>query len=145
MRMVDIIERKRDGYALSEEEIRFFVKGYVDGDIPDYQASAFAMAVLFRGMESEEIAWLTDAMMHSGKTIDLSSIAGVKVDKHSTGGVGDKTSLVVGPLVASCGAKVAKGKFCLECGAPLIVKCKNCNKDLAPGAKFCPECGTKAE
>ncbi len=106
--MVDIIERKRNGATLSEEEIRFFVKGYVDGSIPDYQASAFAMAVYFQGMDKQETAILTDAMMHSGDVVDLSSIKGVKVDKHSTGGVGDKTSLVVGPLVASFGVKVAK-------------------------------------
>lgn len=108
MRMVDIIERKRDGHALAKEEIDFFIKGYTKGEIPDYQASAFAMAVLFQGMSAQETAWLTDAMMHSGDTIDLSGIAGVKVDKHSTGGVGDKTSLVLGPLVATCGAKLAK-------------------------------------
>ncbi|MBR1846268.1 MAG: pyrimidine-nucleoside phosphorylase [Bacilli bacterium] len=108
MRMVDIIERKRDGHTLSEEEIRFFVQGYVNGDIPDYQASAFAMAVYFRGMDAKETAILTDAMMHSGDTIDLSPIQGIVVDKHSTGGVGDKASLVVGPLVAACGAKVGK-------------------------------------
>ncbi|MDY6391681.1 MAG: thymidine phosphorylase, partial [Bacilli bacterium] len=108
MRMVDIIERKRDGHTLSEEEIRFFVQGYVNGGIPDYQASAFAMAVYFRGMDAKETAILTDAMMHSGDTIDLSPIQGIVVDKHSTGGVGDKASLVVGPLVAACGAKVGK-------------------------------------
>ena len=108
MRMVDIIEAKRDGHPLSEEQIRFFVSGYVNGEIPDYQASAFAMAVLFRGMNEREIAVLTDAMMHSGEVFDLSSIPGTKVDKHSTGGVGDKTSLVLGPIVASCGAKLAK-------------------------------------
>ena len=108
MRMVDIIIKKREGKELTREEISFFIKGYVEGTIPDYQASAFTMAVLFKGMSKKEIGILTDEMLHSGETIDLSSIAGIKVDKHSTGGVGDKTSLVLGPLVASCGVKLAK-------------------------------------
>src|SRR5574344_1984524 len=108
MRMVDVIEKKRDGKVLTDEEIRFFIKGYTDGSIPDYQASALAMAIVWRGMDKKEIATLTDAMEHSGETIDQSSIKGIKVDKHSTGGVGDKTSLVLGPLAASCGCTMAK-------------------------------------
>ena len=108
MRMVDIIEKKRDGRKLDEKEIRFFIEGYTKGTIPDYQASAFCMAILFQGMDREETAILTDAMMHSGEMIDLSSISGIKCDKHSTGGVGDKASLAVGPIVAACGAKLAK-------------------------------------
>lgn len=108
MRMTDILEKKKKGEKLTREEIAFFVDGYTAGQIPDYQASAFTMAVLFQGLDAEETAILTDCMMHSGDVIELSSITGVKVDKHSTGGVGDKTSLVLGPLVAACGAKVAK-------------------------------------
>lgn len=108
MRMLDIIEKKRDGHPLSEKEIVFFIKGYVNGDIPDYQASALLMAIVFRGMNNDEISILTREMMNSGDIIDLSAIKGIKVDKHSTGGVGDKTSLVLGPLVASFGVKVAK-------------------------------------
>ena len=108
MRMVDLIIKKRTKQELTKEEIDFIISNYTNNNIPDYQMSSFAMAVLFNGMTSEETAYLTNAMMYSGDVIDLSAIQGIKVDKHSTGGVGDKTSLVLGPLVASLGAKVAK-------------------------------------
>ena len=108
MRMYDIIDKKKRGGALTKEEIEFFVKGYVDGSIPDYQASALMMAIWYKGMDKRETADLTLAMAHSGDMIDLSEIPGVKVDKHSTGGIGDKTTLIIGPILASLGAKVVK-------------------------------------
>ena len=108
MRMYDIIARKRDGLELSEAEISYLIRGYVDGGIPDYQMSAFLMAVYFNGMTEKETHFMTNEVAHSGDMVDLSPIEGIKVDKHSTGGVGDKTTLIVAPIVAACGVKVAK-------------------------------------
>ncbi len=108
MRMVDIIMKKQRKERLTDEEISFFVHGVTDESIPEYQVSAFLMAVYFNGMDAEETSLLTKYMAHSGDTVDLRKINGIKVDKHSTGGVGDKTTLIVAPIVASCGVKVAK-------------------------------------
>ena len=108
MRMVDLINKKKYGGTLTREELDFFVSGVTDGSIPDYQTSALCMAILLKGMDDKEIAALTDLMAHSGDMIDLSEFGTLSVDKHSTGGVGDKTTLILAPLVAACGAKVAK-------------------------------------
>lgn len=108
MRILDVIEKKKLGEQLSKEEISFWIKGLCSGDIPDYQTSALLMAIRLKGMNQEETVNLCQEMVHSGDILDLSEIEGIKADKHSTGGVGDKTSLVLGPLVASCGLKIAK-------------------------------------
>ena len=108
MDILDIIAKKRDKKVLTREEIHYFIKNYVSGDIKDYQASALLMAIYLNGMNNQEISDLTDEMKNSGDILDLSDIPGIKVDKHSTGGVGDKVSLILGPMVASLGAKLAK-------------------------------------
>ncbi len=108
MRTVDLIEKKKNKISLTKDEINFLIEGYTDGSVPDYQMAAFAMAVVLNGMNPEEISALTLAMMNSGETFDLSDLPGIKIDKHSTGGIGDKTSLALCPILAACGATVAK-------------------------------------
>lgn len=108
MRMYDVIAAKRDGQELTKQEIEYVIHGFTEGEIPDYQMSAFLMAVYLKGMTEQETLYMTDAVARSGDMVDLSSIKGVKVDKHSTGGVGDKTTLIVAPIAAACGVKVAK-------------------------------------
>ena len=108
MRIVDLIEKKKKNFALTKDEINYIINGYVEGSIKDYQVSALLMAICLNGMTDDEVFFLTDAMLHSGEIIDLSKIKGIKCDKHSTGGVGDKTSLVVAPLAAALGVKMAK-------------------------------------
>lgn len=108
MNMIDIISKKRDNLKLTKEEIKFFIDGYVKGEIPDYQVSSLLMAIFLNGLDDTETIYLTDAMLYSGEVMDLSKIKGIKADKHSTGGVGDKVSLVLGPIIASFGVKLAK-------------------------------------
>ena len=121
IRMVDLIEKKANKQALTREELQFFIDGFCAGEIPDYQVSALLMAIYLNDMTHQETADLTDIMAHSGNLIDLSAIDGIKVDKHSTGGIGDKTTLVVGPMVAACGGKVAKmsGRALGSCGGTI--------------------------
>ncbi len=108
MQMVEIITKKRDGLVLNQQEIDDFVQGFTRGEIPDYQAAALLMAIVLKGMDARETADLTNSMTHSGQTVDLSAVGDVVCDKHSTGGVGDTTTLILAPLVAACGLKMAK-------------------------------------
>src|SRR5262249_49629706 len=136
MRIVDLIRKKRDGHELTREEIQFIVRGYTDGQFPDYQMSSWLMAVLLRGMTGQEIATLTEAMLHSGITLDWSDLPGKKVDKHSTGGVGDKTSLILAPIVAAGGllAPMISGRGLGPTGGTLdkLESISRFNVNLAP-------------
>ena len=108
MRMYDLIMKKRNGGSLTREEIKYMITGYVKDEIPDYQMASMLMAIYFQGMTDEEMADMTEIEAYTGETVDLAGIEGIKVDKHSTGGVGDKTTLIIAPIAAACGVKVAK-------------------------------------
>jgi pyrimidine-nucleoside phosphorylase/thymidine phosphorylase len=147
MRAVDLIRRKRDGGVLADDEIRFLVGGIATGEVPDYQWSALAMAIVWRGMTSAETAALVDAMLHSGTVIDLGDIPGPKVDKHSTGGVGDKTSLILAPIAAACGVTVpmVSGRGLGHTGGTLdkleSIPGFSVNVDLTTYRRIARECG----
>ena len=147
MRIPDLIRKKQHGESLTAAEIDFFVQGYAAGTVPDYQASALCMAIWFNGMDKEETAELTMSMARSGDQVDLSSISGIKVDKHSSGGVADTTSIAVAPLAAACGGKVAKmsGRGLMHSGGTLdkleSIPGYNVNQDMADFSRIVNTCG----